>query len=99
MNRKKLVNAYLKYQFVQKAEAARLIGMSESFLKKQRQLGNLIQGVHYHQFGKTAPCVYNAELLQDWFIHRNDPDAHLVAIDRYLASLPSNERKRLKKAG
>lgn len=86
----------MKYTFVQKAEAAKLIGMSTEFLKKQKRLGNLIKGVHYHQYGWTAPCVYNAELLQDWFIHRHDPDAHNVAIDRYLATLPTKERDRLK---
>ncbi|WP_055076026.1 hypothetical protein [Pseudanabaena sp. 'Roaring Creek'] len=87
----------MSYTFIQKAEAAKLIGMSTEYLKKQKRLNNLIQGIHYYQYGKTAPCVYNAELLQDWFIHRNDPDAHNVAIERYLASLPSNERKRSKK--
>lgn len=82
----------MSYTFIQKTEAAKLIGMSTEYLKKQKRLNNLIQGVHYHQHGKTSPCVYNAELLQDWFIHRHDPDAHQIAIDNYLASLPSNRK-------
>jgi ribosomal protein S19E (S16A) len=86
----------MSYTFIQKTEAAKLIGMSAEFLKKQKRLNNLIQGVHYHQHSKTSPCVYNAELLRDWFIHRHAPDIHNVAIDSYLDSLPIQERTRLK---
>lgn len=88
-------------RLVNKHEAAGILGISPETLKKYRlQEGStLIEGIHYHVWNSRV-IRYNALLLADWGLHRNNPDAHQQAIEAYLAALPCNQpKKRGRKAG
>lgn len=85
--------------WIDKHVAARSLGLSVHTLKKlrgekSREADRLIEGVHFVRYG--SHCVrYNAELLRDYAATRSDPEAHKRAIELYLASLPSNQPKRV----
>lgn len=90
---------YTSEVWIDKHIAARIIGLSVHTLKKlrsenAREADRLIEGVHFIRYG--SHCVrYNAELLRDYAATRSDPEAHKRAIELYLASLPSNQPKRV----
>lgn len=76
-----------------KHQAGKIIGLSTSTIKQLRLSGEFIENVHYVKYSKF--CIrYNAELLRDWVTNRNT-ERHMVAIDNYLNSLPSNQPKRV----
>lgn len=88
------------FQLVNKHKAAAILGVSPETLKKYRlQEGStLIEGLHYHIWNSRV-VRYNAVLIADWGLNRNNPEAHQRTIDAYLASLPSNQRKRGRRVG
>ncbi len=89
-------NSPLHYpRLVDKHEASGILGISPETLKKYRlQEGStLIEGIHYHVWNSRV-IRYNALLLADWGLHRNNPDAHQQAIEAYLAALPCNQPKK-----
>jgi len=58
-----------------------------------------IEGCHWTRISNQK-VLYNQELLQDWAANRNDPDAHLRAIEVFQSSLLSNQKRgRGRKAG
>lgn len=62
--------------------------------EKARPENRMRSGIHFVRYG--AYCVrYNAQLLKDYVATRSDPEAHKRAIASYLASLPSNQPKRV----
>lgn len=85
--------------WVDKHIGAKIVGLSVHTLKKlrsekAREADRLIEGIHFIRYG--SHCVrYNAELLRNYAATRSDPEAHKRAIDLYLASLPSNQPKRV----
>lgn len=85
--------------WVDKHTAAIITGLSVHTLKKlrnekAREADRLVEGVHFVRYG--THCVrYNSELLKDYAATRFDPEAHNRAIASYLASLPSNQPKRV----
>ena len=85
--------------WVDKHMAAKILGLSTHMLKKlrterAREADRLVEGVHFVRHG--GYCVrYNAELLKDYTATRSDPQAHKRAIELYLASLLSNQPKRV----
>jgi hypothetical protein len=85
--------------WVDKHVGAKIVGLSVHTLKKlrsekAREADRLIEGVHFVRHG--GYCVrYNAELLRDYAATRSNPEAHRRAVDLYLASLPSNQPKRV----
>ena len=85
--------------WVDKHTAAIITGLSTTKLKrlrgeKAREADRLVEGVHFVRHG--GYCVrYNVELLKDYVATRSDPEAHKRAIEAYLASLPSNQAKRV----
>lgn len=85
--------------WIDKHIAAKILGLSVHTLKKlrsekARKVDRLIEGVHFVRYG--THCVrYNSELLKDYAATRFDPEAHNRAIASYLASLPSNQPKRV----
>lgn len=85
--------------WVDKHIAARITGLSIHTLKKLRgdkahEANRLTEGIHFVRYG--THCVrYNAELLRDYAATRSDPEAHKRAIELYLASLPSNQPRRV----
>jgi hypothetical protein len=78
--------------------AAKLVGISTSYLARLRADGELTKGVHYVQFGDRA-YRYLSDALYHWSKTRHQPQqqllspeaaAELLAIDRsYLAKLRS----------
>jgi hypothetical protein len=76
--------------FCDKREISKLTGMSCELLKASRFRGDLTEGIHYQRFGPTK-IVYNRALLIDWVSTRNNPRVHQLAIDAFLASLPSSK--------
>lgn len=99
MNQKQIKDFLPSNVWIDKHIAARIIGLSIHTLKKlrsekAREADRLIEGIHFVRYG--GYCVrYNAELLQDYAATRSDPAAHKRAIEIYLASLPSNQPKRV----
>lgn len=85
--------------WVDKYTAAKIIGLSVHTLKKlrsetARSENRLVEGIHYIRYG--GYCIrYNSELLRDFAATRFDPEAHQRAIELYLASLPSNQPRRV----
>jgi hypothetical protein len=77
--------------WVDKHQAARIIAKSTETLKKLRESGKLLAGIHYQRMGRTS-IRYNAYLLQDWVANQHDPNSHLRAIENWQRSLPSNQR-------
>ncbi|ABW30748.1 hypothetical protein [Acaryochloris marina] len=82
-----------------KHEAAKIVGLSESSLKKLRLSNQLIEGIHWVRY--SSRCVrYNVELMKDWAATRMDKGTHNQAIENFLGALPSNQpppRRRRKK--
>lgn len=92
-------NHYISEVWIDKHIAARIIGLSVHTLKKlriekAREADRLIEGIHFVRYG--SHCVrYNAELLRDYAATRSDPEVRNRAIASYLASLLSNQPKRV----
>lgn len=78
---------------VNKHEAARILGVSPETLKKYRQRGKLIEGIHYYRWNSRT-IRYNSALLKDWAVNRNDSAALNRGIEAFLKSLLSNQSKR-----
>lgn len=76
-----------------KHEAARILGISSEALKKYRQQGKLIEGIHYYRWNSRT-IRYNSVLLKDWAVNRDNPEALQRGIEVFLKSLPSNQSKR-----
>lgn len=90
---------HLHLEWIDKHSAAKIVGLSVHTLKKlrsekAREADRLIEGIHFVRY--RSHCVrYNSELLRDYAATRSDPEAHKRAIELYLASLPSNQPKRV----
>lgn len=99
MNQENFKDSLLSNVWIDKHNAAKILGFSVHTLKKlrsekARKVDRLIEGVHFVRYG--THCVrYNSELLKDYAATRFDPEAHNRAIASYLASLPSNQPKRV----
>lgn len=99
MNQEDFKDSLSSNAWIDKHIAARILGLSVHTLKKLRSEkarpeDRLIEGIHFVRYG--GYCVrYNTELLKDYIATRSDPEAHKRAIEAYLASLPSNQPKRV----
>ncbi|RUT04072.1 hypothetical protein DSM106972_049860 [Dulcicalothrix desertica PCC 7102] len=79
------------FQLVDKKQAREKLNLSFTTLKKYRRNGTWVEGIHWVEI--NCRCIrYNLELIQDWLHNRNDPKAHLRAIEKFRASLASNQR-------
>ncbi|URD48370.1 hypothetical protein [Chroococcidiopsis sp. CCNUC1] len=102
MNHSTAQNYPIPEIWINKHIAAKILGLSIHTLKKLRSEkarpeDRLLEGIHFVRYGKY--CVrYNAELLRDYAATRSDPKTHRRAIETYLASLPSNQPKRVGRA-
>ncbi|MBD2458485.1 hypothetical protein H6G80_31020 [Nostoc sp. FACHB-87] len=82
------------YQFVTKQVVSKLTGLSSDTLKRYRLQGKLQKDIHWVVLNSRV-VRYNVTLVLDWLQnHVSNPNAHLRAIDNYLAYLASNQRKR-----
>jgi hypothetical protein len=78
--------------FVNKHVLSEAIGLSHHTFKKYRLSNTWVEGIHWQRV--NSKCVlYNLTLIQDWLANRSQPDVHNRAIESYLRSLPSNQRK------
>lgn len=81
--------------WVPTAVAAQICGLDPQTLKRirlglQTERVPLLEGVHWVRH--SSRCVrFNNVLISDWGANRNNPVLHQKAVDRYLASLPSNQ--------
>lgn len=83
--------------FVNKRQASQQLNLSGETLKRYRLQGDWIEGIHWVRL--NSRCVrYNLDLIQDWFHNRQNPNAHMRAIEMYQATLLSNQRKVGKRA-
>jgi hypothetical protein len=81
------------YQFVSKQVVTELTGLSGYTLKRYRLQGKLQQDIHWVAVNSRV-IRYNIKLVLDWLQnHISNPQAHLRAIENYLASLPSSQKK------
>jgi hypothetical protein len=76
--------------FISKQEVFNLLHVRERTLARYRELYWHL-GIHYVQ--PVQKILYNRELIEDWMVNRHDLPAHQRAIDAYLASLPSNQKR------
>lgn len=80
------------YRLVDKHEVVKLTGYSNSTLKRYRNAGKLQENIHWISINSRS-IRYNIVLVLDWFANINDPQSHQKAIDNYLSSMASNQRK------
>ena len=78
--------------FANKHRVSEQLNLSYSTLKKYRLAGDWIEGIHWVRI--NSRCVrYNLELIQDWLHNRDNPNAHMRAIEVYRQGLLSYPRK------
>ena len=72
-------------KLINKHEAAALLSISPATLKQYRLAkdSTLIEGIHYYRWNSRT-IRYNAALIADWGLNRNDPSLHQRAIELYL---------------
>lgn len=81
------------YQFIDKKVAAKLTGLSSDTLKRYRQKGKLQKDIHWVSVNSRV-VRYNKTLLIDWIQnHQSNHQAHSKAVENYLSSLPSSQKK------
>lgn len=78
--------------WINKHLAAELLGISVHTLKTYRQK-HWQCGIHF-QYLNSRTIRYHKALLLDWLANRFCPEAHLRAVEGFLASLPSNQTKK-----
>jgi hypothetical protein len=72
----------LEFRFVDKKHACLYLNLSSATLKKYRKQGDWIEGIHWVRL--NTRCIrYNLGLLQDWLHNRENPIAHVRAIENY----------------
>jgi hypothetical protein len=69
--------------WLNKHDAAKLLGMSWQTLKNLHSSGELIEGVHYVVLN-SRNIRYNKTMLEDWMRHRATPTIHHIKIEEYL---------------
>jgi hypothetical protein len=77
-------------QFCPRLEATKITGLTTHQLKKLRLSGRLIEGVHWVYLNSRA-VLYNSTLITDWIANRHAPEHHEIAIENFLAALPSSQ--------
>ncbi len=83
----------MQITFLTTDECCELLRCERDKLKSLRQ--EWISGVHYTKLAKgpTAPVRYIKEMILDWTLNQDDPDAHQRAIELFRRSLPSGKRR------
>ncbi len=78
--------------FVTINDVTKELSISRKSIQRYRRKGDLVEGIHYIQLSYN--CIrYNLELMKIWMQFKNDPDAHLKAIQNYQKSLIKNSKK------
>ena len=81
------------------SQAAKLIGLSPSWLKNYRlNKGLLIEGVHWiYTNSSHRTILYNVELLCDFLATRANPEQHQLTIEAYLVAQSKKRSTRRRK--
>jgi hypothetical protein len=80
----------LQCVFAGPSEATAVTGLSRGELKDLRLSGELQKGAHWVAINSRS-IKYNVQLLIDWMANRHAPELHEIAIQNFLASLPSSQ--------
>lgn len=78
--------------FCNKHTLSERTGYSPHTLKKLRQRGDWIEGIHFVR-DNSRVVRYNLNLCLDWLANRGDPHAHQQAIEAYLVALSASKKK------
>lgn len=76
--------------FTTTAQMAKLMNVSKTFLRTQRETGEWKQGIHWVYLNPENPhsgIRYNTALCLNWLACRGIPGSHEQAIRGYLESL------------
>jgi DNA-binding transcriptional MerR regulator len=76
-------------RWLNKSQAAALLGLSPHTLRRYRERGEWQAGIHYSKVAANH-VVYNERLILDWVANRNNPAQHRRAIEQYLTELSAN---------
>ncbi len=70
-------------------EACQLLRCETEKLRTYRE--KWIEGIHFVRCGtgRTAPLLYNRELILDWLFNQKALETHTLAIERFRRELPS----------
>ena len=90
--KKQISEPGVSQNWVNKNIAAKILGISTHTLKLYRKK-HWTLGIHF-QYLNSRTIRYHEGLIRDWFANIADPQAHQWAIQVYLASLLSNQKKK-----
>jgi hypothetical protein len=66
------------------------LGVSQDYLKTNRQSGQLRQGIHFVTLPGATKILWNIPMMRDWLANGGNSPSHQRAIEKYLKSLPSH---------
>jgi hypothetical protein len=66
------------------------LGISQDYLKKGRQSGQLRLNIHFIHLPGSSKILWRIDLVRDFLANGADSQTHQRAIERYLKSLPSH---------
>jgi hypothetical protein len=89
----RLPDIHLKELFVDPNSIQEKLGLTPHTLQTLRKEGSLLQGVHFTEVNSRL-ILYNLPLMIDWLVNRQDPEAHLRAIEQFQYSLLSNQNRK-----
>jgi len=78
-------------------ECCELLRCKPDSLKSLRD--QWICGVHYYRRGRgpTAPILYNQDMILDWLVNQDAPETHQAAIENFRRSLPSGQKRQVRR--
>ncbi|MDZ8055202.1 MAG: excisionase family protein [Aulosira sp. ZfuVER01] len=82
----------MEIQFCSKRILSQTTGLSNSTFKKYRLSGVWLEGIHWQRLNSRS-VLYNLPLILDWVANHKAPAVHQKAIENYLRSLPSNQKR------
>lgn len=81
----------IEWPFVPTKELCHQLGVSTDTLKDWRVSGVLQKGIYWTNFPYLpSRTFWNRDLVRDWFVNGRTA-AHDLAVEKYLASLPSSD--------
>jgi hypothetical protein len=81
------------FELAREKDAAKQFACSQPYLKKKRQDGTLLEGIHWIRLGKRA-VRYVIPVMIDFFRNRHQPYVHQQFIEDYVASWNSNQPRK-----
>jgi hypothetical protein len=81
------------YPLIETKELCEQVQRSPRWFRKWKALGKFVEGVHYSKTSQTASILWRLDLVLDRIGNWNDDLSHQRAIDNFVTSLPSNQKK------